>query len=295
MRIIPPIINNVRFSNVTESIYPNWFGATSYVVGDTVNSDKSYYRALTNNTNKLPRDNPLDWVKISANNRYKVFDKIIGDPAVQALNMVYEMEHNGEIVSDVVLFNVVAETVRVEVIDPVDGLVYDETKILIDNSEVTDWFPYFFAPFGTSTTEVVFSGIPPYGTAYTRITADTPSGDVSIGEIVLGRATSTLGVTVYGSSISIEDYSRKDRDAFGNPLIVQRAFAQLADLQVAVVTSDARRVQKVLAGYRATPVVWIGDEDPKFGTIIFGYFRRFDIVLSSPEISDATIEVEGLV
>jgi uncharacterized protein (DUF2141 family) len=52
-------------------------------------------------------------------------------------------------------------------------------------------------------------------------------------------------------------------------------------------------VQKALADIRTTPTVFIGDPN-RPETIVYGFYRNFNIVLSTPSISDCTIEVEGL-
>jgi hypothetical protein len=53
-------------------------------------------------------------------------------------------------------------------------------------------------------------------------------------------------------------------------------------------------VQKALADIRTTPTVFIGDED-RAETIVYGFYRGFNIVISTPSISDCSIEVEGLI
>ena len=103
-----------------------------------------------------------------------------------------------------------------------------------------------------------------------------------------------LGRTVYGTTVGIEDYSRKERDAFGNAIIIERAFAQKADYEVEITTQDTRRVQRFLSNYRATPVVWIGNQDTSYGLIVYGFYTQFSINLATPSISYTTLEVEGL-
>ena len=105
---------------------------------------------------------------------------------------------------------------------------------------------------------------------------------------------SDVGLTVYGTSIGIEDYSIKDRDAFGNAIIVERNFSQTVDFDVKFETQNARKIQKTLAALRATPVVYLGSTDVSYGTLVYGFYRRFDITLETPSYAFASIEVEGL-
>ena len=125
---------------------------------------------------------------------------------------------------------------------------------------VDDWFTYFFEPARVRS-EAVFEGIPPYANAEYDITVtDTTSVEPQLGQIVVGQEY-TLGNTNYGTSVSIEDYSRKDRDAFGNAIIVQRPFAKLIDFDFTINTSSARRTAILLEEMRATPAVYYAGID----------------------------------
>jgi hypothetical protein len=122
---------------------------------------------------------------------------------------------------------------------------------------------------------------------------DAGAGTARIGEFVMGRVRQ-LGVSNFGTSVSIQDYSRKERDQFGNTIIVERKFTKSADFDVTVETAQVFAVQNQLAKIRATPVVFIGDE-ARASTVVYGFFRQFNIVLDNPSISSCSIEVEGLI
>jgi hypothetical protein len=174
-----------------------------------------------------------------------------------------------------------------------DGEVFNQDFSLLDNSDIVDFFTYFFAEQGTKT-EALFTGIPPYLDSSVEVTITADSGeDAKVGQIVFGFL-SNFGLTTYGTSVGIEDYSRKETDAFGNFVITERAFAKLVDYDVRLETGKARTVQNTLANFRATPIVYIGSEDEAFATIVYGFYRRFDITLEGPAYSFAALEVEGL-
>jgi len=174
-----------------------------------------------------------------------------------------------------------------------DGEVYNEDFSLLDNSDIVDLFTYFFAEQGKKT-EALFTGIPPYLDSSVEVSITTDSGeDAKVGQIVFGFL-SNFGLTTYGTSVGIEDYSRKETDDFGNFVITERAFAKLVDYDVRLETGKARTVQNTLANFRATPLVYIGSEDEALAAIVYGFYRRFDITLEGPAYSFAAIEVEGL-
>ena len=174
-----------------------------------------------------------------------------------------------------------------------DGEVYNEDFSLLDNGDIVDWFTYFFAEQGVKT-EALFTGIPPYLDSSVEVTITADSGtNAKVGQIVFGFL-SNFGLTTYGTSVGIEDYSRKETDAFGNFIITERAFAKLVDYDVRLETGKARTVQNTLANFRATPIVYIGSQDEALAAIVYGFYRRFDITLEGPAYSFAAIEVEGL-
>jgi len=298
MQIIPPVDVsdfNLTSSNIPENDAQVWANNATYGAGETVLYLHNVYESLeAANTGNLPDQSSDKWLLLGASNRYKAFDRRISDPAVKADKISYTISHSGLAINSVSAFGLEAASITIEINDPIDGLVYSNTVDLIDNSAVIDWFTYFFAPIGLKTLEVVLTDLPPYGTASTTVTVSNPGLDAKVGQIALGQAIE-LGIVLYGTSISIEDYSRKERDQFGNAVIVERGFAQTVDFDLKVPTLGARRVQNLLAKYRTTPVVWNGTKDASYGVNVYGYYRRFDINLSAPEVSDATIEVEGLI
>ncbi|HFL2185791.1 TPA: hypothetical protein ACG3DQ_000770 [Pseudomonas putida] len=103
-----------------------------------------------------------------------------------------------------------------------------------------------------------------------------------------------LGEALYGTSVGITDYSRKERDTFGNMGIVERGYSKRADFDVIVQTSTVSQVQRLLSKYRAKPLVWIGEASFQ-STILYGYYKEFNLVISGPTVSDCSISVEGLI
>jgi hypothetical protein len=136
----------------------------------------------------------------------------------------------------------------------------------------------------------VLTDLPLYGTATVTLTM---TGAGAVGELVLGQVTE-LGGTGFGSQVNILDFSRKDRDVFGNAILIRRAYADRVTYDGKVLTARAAYVRRILASVRAVPTVYIGSEQhPE--TVVFGFFRDFTITLSGPMVSDCSLEVEGLI
>ncbi len=294
MIIVNPVVISPAMivdSNAAVSTRTAWNSATAYVINDEVYYNYKDWIALAASTNVAPGTDATKWLEIGASNRYAMFDGVINNVTSATTTLDVTVDP-GLVVNSLSLFQVSANTVQVQVIDPVEGIVYDRTENMQDTTFVVDWYSYFFEPISNKT-DITFTDLPAYGSANIRMVANATVGEQAIiGEAVIGRQRK-LGVTNFNTSVSIQDYSRKERDQFGNVLVVERQFAKLADYDVTVETSVVNLVQKSLADIRTTPTVFIGDPD-RPETIVYGFYRNFNIVLSTPSISECTIEVEGL-
>lgn len=234
---------------------------------------------------------PPTWKTIGAINRFKMFDNVISTQTTRSGTIVVTVDP-GQIINAAAFFGLSGNTINVVLTDPVEGVVYNETKTLQDNTLITDWYAYFFENI-YPLTDAVFTDLPSYLNATITVTIDAGAATAKCGEMVIGRQ-SSLGVANFGTSVSIQDYSIKTTDDFGNVIIQERAYSKRADYDVTVETNRVSTVQKLLADIRTTATVFIGEED-KPETVIYGFYKSFNIVISNPSISDCSIEVEGLV
>lgn len=300
MQIIKPVtVTNsiLTSSNVTEDDYAEWSSGTTYADGDNViviGTTHKVYESLVNSNlgNDPTTDDGTNWLEISATNRWKAFDQKISDPVTNLNSIQYVLSDPDSNITSVALFGLKGVTANVTVEDGATE-VYNQDISLTDNRNIVDWYTYFFEE-QTQKEQAQWLDIPPYLGSTVTITVSESTGETAeLGQLVLGFL-SDLGATTYGTSISIEDFSRKDTDDFGNFVVVERAFAQLADFDIQFETQNARKIQRTLAGFRATPIVYIGSEDTSYGTTIYGFYRRFDLTLEGPSLSFGAIEVEGL-
>lgn len=271
-----------------------WDSGTTYALDDEViASDKIYVSAQGSNTNNNPTtDDGTWWTYKSVTNPYRMFDQIVNSQSTDSSTIEVEVIPSS-FVNRASIINVQGARATVTVTDDTAGEVYNETKLLRQYAGEVSWYNFFFAD-RQQDESVSFGGIPNYLGATVKLTVEPVSGeDASVGEFVLGQAV-TLGQTQYGASIGIQDYSAKQTNDFGQTLIVERAFAKRASFDIWLDSNDVSAVQKALAGVRATPAVYIGSEELE-ETIVFGFYRDFDIVLQSLNHSLCTIEVEGLV
>jgi len=280
-------------SNVASDDAPEYASGTSYSQGDQVivlGTTQRLYEALQSTTGDFPPNSPAFWVDLGAINRWKMFDGGSNTQTVNPDTIEVTLEP-GTITNSFTLLNIQAAEAQVTVTDPIEGEVFNKTYSLVDKGTIISWYAYFFEPILFSETLTDLS-LPSYGDPTINITL-TNSGDIArCGLAVIGRETD-LGTTVFGTSVGLRDFSRKEVDDFGNFSVVERRFFRLVDYDVRVETSRVEFVQSILNSRRALPTVYIGDEDSP-ETVVYGYYRDFDIVISNPALSNATIEVEGL-
>lgn len=233
---------------------------------------------------------PEVWLEIGATNRWLMFDRSVTSQTTASDSLSITVIADGR-VDSIVLLNISASSVTITATDAVDGEIYNHTDNLAATSGITDWYAYFFEPV-IRRTDYFVGDLPPYSGATITITLGDSGETVACGAAVLGIG-KELGGTQYGMSLGIQDYSIKERDAFGNYTIRQRAFSKRQKLTMQVENTLVDSIQTLLASYRATPVVYVGADD--FGSsVIYGFYKDFQIVVSYPTVSICDIEIEGL-
>lgn len=301
MKVIEPVAvtdATLTSSSVPENDHSEWDISTTYDADDYVivigSTHKIYQSSQGSNLGNDPTtDDGTWWVEISATNRWKAFDQKISDKVTRSGSIFYSITVATP-VAGIAFFGLEAPEVRVRIYDLDPLKIYDETVGLVDAGEIVDWYTFFTFDTIEYDTEALFVNLPVYVGYRIDITIGDGTGTAKVGQIVLGKV-ATLGQTIDGTSIGIEDYSTKSRDDFGNAILVERAFADEVRFQFAMASSDARRVKRTLARLRAVPAVYFADEEMvRYGATVFGFFKDFDIPLSSGGVSFANLEIEGL-
>jgi len=297
MRIIPPVTvtpamltSNVPITETewTAGTYPlgtqRYVGTVIYEVVDAAGTSDEP-------TAGAAKDVPT-WIQVRSINQFRAFNFVIGDATIYTGTISLEITP-GSVVDSVLFFNIFANSVRVRMVDPIAGEVYDKTSNLsAGDGSVGSWFGYFFDQT-IREDAAVFTNLPLYKDAVLHITIEPDAtGDAEVGEIVIGRQ-DIIGDTMMNFSLSIEDFSRKERDTFGNFQIVERRFAKLANYDIFLSNFQVNQTFRKLANVRATPVVFIGDPD-RVETLTLGFYRNFTMLRTGPNSSEMTLEIEGL-
>ena len=281
-------------TSVPENDHAAWNSGTTYALGDRViltSTHKIYESLQAGNLNKPPATEPLWWVEVSPTNRWKMFDLSTTTQTVVGAADYYEITP-GQAVNAMALYNISGIlTIRVRLTDPVFGVVYDKTTDLTPLPSESSWYAWFFDE-RVEQNQFVAEDLPSYPTATLRVDV-TSSGTAYIGALVFGSIRSIgLGVQ-QGVRLGIQDYSRKERNEWGDTVLVQRAFSSRVSFQMLVDNTELDNTFRLLADLRATPCLWLGS-DSYSSLAVFGFYNNFDINIAYATYSDCTIDVEGL-
>jgi hypothetical protein len=306
-------------TNVPENDETEWDSTTTYADGDVVmvtdaGVHKRYESLQGSNTDNYPPDNltgsPAYWLELGSTNRWAMFDDTVGAATVssetfsESTYAVDTVEGTAagiavqiapqQPVNYIAAFNLSGAYVDL-IVDDADGnTLYSQRRSLTSELSEADWYAYFFEPYVQINDTVAFNDVPTIsaGDIYFSV-QKTSGGDAECGVLAMG-VQKDLGIAVYGTRIGITDFSKKERDTFGNFQIIERGFAKEMTAQVSVPFNRVSQVQRTLAEGRAKPAVYEAS-DAVGATIVYGFFTDFEITISTPSLCDATIDIEGLV
>lgn len=279
-------------TNVAQETFPEYDEYTQYFTGDKVVVLDSYqrvYEALADVIGVFPPEmgdsNQVTWLDLGPTNRYGMFDGQGGTETRQATLIDVTIQPPSP-VDTVGFFGLHADELRVKVLSPFGDTLYDQTfdlhlpalNPLESVQRVSDRAVY---------------NLPAVEGMRIQAQISVTSGDVACG-LMLPSIAKSIGTTQVGSSVGIIDFSKKELDEFGRPFIVKRRYSKRGTFNLSIPNNLVDAVHKSLSGYRAEPVGWVGSDDLQ-STMIYGWYRDFDIVIQGPTVSTCSLSVEGLI
>lgn len=277
---------------LTGNTYALYNAGTTYADGDIVISATTHrtYESLVGSNLGNALTDTSKWTDIGPTNRWSMFDGSVTSQTSNPESIEVTIQTTGRIDS-VALLNVDAAEVTVTMTDSVEGVVFNETFSLVSPSGIIDWYAYFFEPI-ERLADLYVGDMPPYAGAEIDVVLDGAGSTAKCGGLVLGLS-KQIGETIYGSGVGIIDYSRKTTDTFGNFSVVERAFSKRANFTVNVPIGLTDQVQVLLSRYRAEPIVYVGSD--RFGaTLVYGFYKDFNVEIENPSYSVCNLQIEGL-
>ncbi|AXQ65831.1 MAG: hypothetical protein [Caudoviricetes sp.] len=303
MRVVKPvaITDAMLTSNIPEpdaSVGEVLWTAGTYNTGDRriLTSTHTIYQVVADPSTTDAPDVGVaktvpTWVVVGSTNKWAMFDQVNDTKSAASSPIEIEIE-TGQLTNSLAVFNLNGSSdVTVTMTDPVVGIVYTNNIDMIDNSDVVDYYEYFFSPI-INKTEFVLLDLPAYKNATISVSI---AGDaaISLGTLIVG-AQITLGVALYGTSMQLLDFSRKERNEFGNYVIVPRRTSKLVDFDVIIDKAKIGYVFNQLASMTTIPAVWVGTDVNDDSTLVYGYYKDSQINIDGPVKCTATLQIEGL-
>jgi hypothetical protein len=206
------------------------------------------------------------------------------------------------IVTAIVFLNTDAAFIKIVMTDPIEGIVYNET-IRLEATEEIEWDSQEEwqsgivwqggAYYDLAENVAIRLNLPLYVNAQLKITIAASGDTAKCGMVIMGRH-KDLGRTKWEPSLGITDYSLKAADAFGNYSITQRSFAKRSSCVFEIDTPRHSEVLRLLALYRATPLLWVISELYN-ASLIYGFYKDFSLRVLDQNLSECDIAIEGLI
>lgn len=284
--------SSLTASNISDTAdYALYNPATSYALGDTVvGVDHHEYESLAGSNVGHALSDAAWWLDLGFNRKWRMFDLSNSSQSTNADEIDVSIQVDGR-ANAVSLLNIVADTVQIIVTTATDGEIYNETFSLVSDSGINNWYEYFFEPI-IRVGDLVVTDLPVHGDPLIQVIATASGSTVRIGTLIVGQSL-TLGATVYGARVGIQDYSRKVADDFGNWTLVERAFAKRATYKVIMDKAKVDAAAAFLATIRATPCVFRGSGDYS-SLYILGFYKDWSIEINQPSHSYCNLDIEGL-
>jgi len=300
-----------------------WSATSAYDEGDTVyyldtsgvtNGCYVQYVALqdmhdntgtggTDDRGQNPETSPLYWSTLGAIDMYKMFDQYSNTVTTSSSNIIIRIKCSA--ITSIAFLNVQAKNITINGWNTTSwGSVAESNKIIDDaiidlTQPLNDWYEYFFKDFSYTrdlANPLTIGGL--YNNMILEIEFEKYADlDCSVGMVIPGREY-VIGDLRYGVSTGIEDYSKKIFDeTFGSHYIQEGNYRKLMECDLIIENSKLNIINSVITQLRARPTVWQGNDN---GTafdnlLIYGIPKSFNIVISNINLSECSLEIEGII
>ena len=242
---------------------------------------------VDSNRNEPSKD--LSWEQVGTENVYSALDLYINTTTINDNDYYYWFRATRTDYTAVLNCN--ASEVDIDIyVDNDDGEKhYVKKRADIDMS---NWGDYFYGDIEQS--GINFFIPTALATYDEKITIKGSDSSRFTGKILIGYAYD-LGVSVFGSTGSIIDYSKIETDNLGNTYIKQGNYAKEMHGEVYVETCKIDAVFRALAAIRGIPTLYLSGAEDKFNTMnVYGYYKDFDLIAQNAKLSKCSLRLQGI-
>jgi len=272
---------------------PDYNSSTTYAKDAVVHDPAThniYVSIIAGNVGKALTDTTA-WAPNGITNRWAMLDQYNNTQTSNPEEIIVVLAAQA-LAQGVYIGNADASDVRISCYDPNDGLVYQETQNLIIADSGSSFYNWCFKRIRRKSYAVSVQ-LPPYYTGLVTIALRKPGGTPKCGMCVLGPLVD-VGLSQYGLSREIKDYSTVNFNFDGTSNVQKRNFAKVMDVDVLIDNTYIDSVIESLENYRQKPVAWIGTA--AYGSAcLFGTYTSFKSVIQYPTQSAMSLQIQGTV
>lgn len=233
------------------------------------------------------------WLDVGPTNKWACMD-LLRNTATEAASPLTIVVTPGVRVNSIALLGMVANSVTITVTS--GGPTVYTTTINLNTRNVSTWYGYFFKPFTTQPSVVLFD-LPPYTNAIITVTLTATSGNCSLGSLVVGSY-EFIGEAQYSAESDALNFSSVTRDDFGNSTLIPRRTIPKTTQTILVDQGLVNTVRDLREALNAVPAVWSAlddiTDDYFEALLILGFYKRFTINLAHPTKAFITLELEEI-
>lgn len=303
MIVIPPI--QVTDSNLVSSNVPEpgtgevvWNAANNYTQGQVVirtTTHRKYENVIPGVDSGLPENTPTRWLDVGPTNKWAMFDQNRNMATTNPGSMTVTISP-GKRINSIGLLGVQANSVTITM-KVGSTIIYGPVTRNMNGRLTTTWSEYFFGEFAYVPTLLLLD-LPPAANATVTVQFDNPSNTVACSGIILGSKV-YLGKIQYNAKSDSLNFSKIERDEFGNSLLIRRRTIPKTSQSLWVEKTNVNNVRKVRETLNAVPALWSGlddntDDDYSEALLIFGIYKQFEIDIGYPSVATVNLELEEL-
>lgn len=280
-------------TSVPETDHPVYSAATTYANGARVILNHSIYESVQDsNVGKDPLASEGWWAKVSPTNRWKPFDLSSTTRLQLSGPAYYEIKPNTAVSAVMFIDCDGLSSIRVRLIE--DGVThYDSSHLMRPTPSTSSWYAWTFEQRAPRS-RLVVQDLPARPRATLRVDFDITAAAGWIGTMAFGRAYELGDGVRYGARIGVQDFSRKQRNEYGEMELIRRGNAKTMSLQISVDNKKLDATDMLLTSLTGTPCLWIGSS--RFSALsLWGVFTNWSYTVAYYDQTDLSVEVEEFV
>ena len=292
MTVVEKVDLTLKETNAPADALRTFSKGMNVELGEEIIYEGEKYKAAKAMTNiqTEPNKDIANFAHMGAINEKAMFDRYIGTQTRKkdGQPLKFKIDTGKKRVNCFSFFNVDGSEITVRKA----GAVIAHKRLL--NAGSRSWWEYFFEFGQDYKKDVVLYADKYFGEFEIEITPNRLGanlGHFSAGQRVF------LGYTELEAEFGVNDYSKKQKTAYGDVFIAKGRTANYMSLAVVLPTPQIDRTRDTLKNLCGELTTFIGDEKDKGfkSLLVFGFLNDFRIKITGEQYSSLSINVEGII